>query len=280
MRSPNTTPLLTDLRVQAVKESREEKEEKTEQYNVLEGLRKYAANHVLLVGRPGSGKSTALAQLLFEESEKARILLTDEENQERTIHIPILVELRYCKTSIVDLILKFLKRHKLIINNSELDDILSGKTNIIPWLLFDGVNELPSDEARWDLQDFLRDNEAIPMIFTTRDIEIGGDLNIKKKLEMLPLTQPQIQQFILAYFPEVGEQERRELENRLREFWETPLLLWMICFVFAPNGEETPTTSGLLFREFAQKFEKKRGRRKAHKFHINCVFGRSGYYNI
>ena len=265
MRSPNTTPLLTDLRVQAVKESREEKEEKTEQYNVLEGLRKYAANHVLLVGRPGSGKSTALAQLLFEESEKAQILLTNEENQKRIIHIPILVELRYCKTSIVDLILKFLKRHKLIINNSELDDILSGNTNIIPWLLFDGVNELPSDEARWSLQDFLRDNEAIPMIFTTRDVEIGGDLNIEKKLKMLPLTQLQIQQFILAYFPEVGEQERRELENRLREFGETPLLLWMICCVFVPNSEKIPTTSGLLFREFAKKFDKKKREKEGAK---------------
>lgn len=258
MRSPNTTLLLTDLRVQTVKESREEREETTEQYSVLEGLRKYAANHVLLVGRPGSGKSTALAQLLFEESTKARVLLTDEENQERTIHIPILVELRYWKTSIVDLILQFLKRHKLIINNSELNDILLSNTNIIPLLLFDGVNELPSDEARWSLQDFLRDNEAIPMIFTTRDIEIGGDLNLEKKLEMSQLTQPQIQQFILAYFPEVGEKERRKLENRLREFGETPLLLWMICFVFAPNSDKIPTTSGLLFREFAKKFDKKK----------------------
>ena len=265
MRSPNTTPLLMVLQVQAVQESREEREETTEQYSVLEGLRKYAANHVLLVGRPGSGKSTALAQLLFEESEKAQILLTNEENQKSIIHIPILVELRYCKTSIVDLILKFLKRHKLIINNSELDDILSGKTNIIPWLLFDGVNELPSDEARWSLQDFLRDNEAIPMIFTTRDVEIGGDLNIKKKLEMLPLTQLQIQQFVLAYFPEIGEQERRKLENRLREFGETPLLLWMICFVFAPNGEKIPTTSGLLFREFAKNFDKKKREKEGAK---------------
>jgi predicted NACHT family NTPase len=40
--------------------------EKIERFGVLEGLRKYADRHVLLVGRPGSGKSTALARLMFE----------------------------------------------------------------------------------------------------------------------------------------------------------------------------------------------------------------------
>ncbi len=254
MRSPNTTPLLADLRVQVVKESREEREEKTEQYGVLEGLRKYAANHLLLVGRPGSGKSTALAQLLFEESEKARVLLTDEKNQEK-IEIPILLELRYCKTSIVDLILQFLKRHKLIISNNELDNILLGNTNIIPWLLFDGVNELPSDEAQSNLQEFRRQNEEIPMIFTTRDIEIGG---VEQRLDILPLTKPQMDQFVHDYFPERGKQVLTQLGTRLREFGETPLLLWMLCFVFATNKDEVPSTSGLLFRKFTEIFEKKK----------------------
>jgi HEAT repeat protein len=251
--------------VQTVKDPREEREEETEQYSVLEGLRKYAANHVLLVGRPGSGKSTALAQLLFEESEKAQILLTNEKNQKRIIHIPILVELRYCKTSIVDLILKFLKRHELIINNSKLDDILLGKTNVIPLLLFDGLNELSNDNAREEVKDFLRENKKISMVFTTRDIEIGGDFNIEKKLEMLPLNQLQMQQFVLTYFPEVGERVLRELGTRLKEFGETPLLLWMICFVFAPNGEKIPTTSGLLFHEFAKKFDKKKREKESAK---------------
>jgi predicted NACHT family NTPase len=43
-----------------------EPKEKIERLPVLEGLRKYAQNPVLLVGRPGSGKSTALARLLLE----------------------------------------------------------------------------------------------------------------------------------------------------------------------------------------------------------------------
>jgi predicted NACHT family NTPase len=58
--------------VQAKQQERGETPEKIERLPVQEGLRKYAENHVLLVGRPGSGKSTALARLLLEEAQKAR----------------------------------------------------------------------------------------------------------------------------------------------------------------------------------------------------------------
>jgi hypothetical protein len=58
--------------VEAKQQERGETPEKTERLPVLEGIRKYADNHVLLVGRPGSGKSTALARLLLEEAQKVR----------------------------------------------------------------------------------------------------------------------------------------------------------------------------------------------------------------
>jgi DNA polymerase III delta prime subunit len=64
-----------------------EKKEKIERLPVLEGICKYAADHVLLAGRPGSGKSTALARLLLQEAE---IAIKDKQAK-----IPVLVELRY-----------------------------------------------------------------------------------------------------------------------------------------------------------------------------------------
>jgi predicted NACHT family NTPase len=39
---------------------------------VLQGLLKYAPEHVLLVERPGSGKSTALVRLLLNEASKRK----------------------------------------------------------------------------------------------------------------------------------------------------------------------------------------------------------------
>ena len=155
------SPLWFDfgLMVQTVEREREERgkgEEKVERLSVLEGLRKYASEHVLLVGRPGSGKSTALVRLVLEEAQSCREasgrfpltplksgeedfstyseakgetsgitplnppLLRGEEKpplapplirEAGGVKIPVLVELRYYRTSILDLIQDFLQRH-------------------------------------------------------------------------------------------------------------------------------------------------------------------------
>jgi HEAT repeat protein len=283
MRSPNTTPLLTDLRVQAVQESREDREEKTEQYSVLEGLRKYAANHVLLVGRPGSGKSTALARLLLEESNQlitsddseksksltqslgkvASLLRFSAQRQKREFgssapllskgkigSIPILVELRNYDKSILDLIDRFLKAHQLKLDRN----ILNNLNSICPLLLFDGINELPTDKARQDLLRFRQQYPQISMIFTTRSIELGGNLEIEKKLEMLPLTEPQMIHFVRGYLPKKGDAMLKNLGDRLKEFGQTPLLLWMLCSVFQ-NNNQIPANLGLVFRFFIKKYD-------------------------
>ncbi|MBN3927041.1 MAG: HEAT repeat domain-containing protein [Nostoc sp. NMS4] len=223
--------------------------EKIEQLNILEGLRKYAPVHVLLVGRPGSGKSTALERLLWEEAQKGK---QGEANQK----IPVLVELRRYKTSVLDLIRDFLTRYNLDLNSIEIESLLFRGQFL---LLVDGLNELPNDEARRDLDGFRQKYRRLtPMIFTTRYLGVGGDLGIEKKLEMQPLTEPQMQHFVRAYLPEVGDEMLRQLAGRLRELAETPLLLWMLCEVFN-SDKQIPTSLGVLFRVFSGEYHKLKG---------------------
>ena len=276
-------PLLFDfgLMVQTVERDREQRakgEETVERLSVLEGLRKYASEHVLLVGRPGSGKSTALVRLLLEEAQKNLTppaplpckgrgeqdfslmdspLLAGEGLGERSSKghgnqpkIPVLVELRYYRTSILDLIQDFLQRHEpnLTVDAETLKTWLRQGQLL---LLVDGLNELPSEEARRDLHKLRQDyQKTTPMIFTTRDLGVGGDLDIAKKLEMQPLNEAQMQQFVRAYLPEQGEQMLRQLGSRLREFGQTPLLLWMLCSLFRAMGK-VPPNLGKVFRQFA-----------------------------
>ncbi|PSR16897.1 hypothetical protein C8255_15460 [filamentous cyanobacterium CCP3] len=221
--------------------------EKTERLPVLDGIRKYADSHVLLVGRPGSGKSTALIRLVLE--------VATETLKEGQGQIPILVELRYWQTSVIERIQAFLHQHDpiLSLDNAALNALLRQGRFL---LLIDGLNELPSDEARTQLASFRRDHPKVPMIFTTRDLGLGGDLGIEKKLEMQPLTEPQMKAFVRAYVPDQAEAMLRQLNNRLREFGQTPLLLWMLCEVFqrSPN-QQMPTNLAEVFRAFTAMYE-------------------------
>ncbi|NEN96836.1 MAG: NACHT domain-containing protein [Moorea sp. SIO3I7] len=239
------TPRLFDfgLMVQTIKSEQPERNqnrEETERLPILEGLRKYADDHVLLVGRPGSGKSTALVQLLADKGIQGKI--------------PVLVELRYYQTSVLELVRNFLKRHGVLLDSTDIERLLfDGQF----WLLIDGVNELPSDDARQDLTQFRQDyQKSTPMIFTTRDLGVGGDLGIQKKLEMQPLSAAQMSEFVRKYLPQQGEQMLEQLSDRLREFGQTPLLLMMLCDLFKSIGK-IPSNLGLVFRSFTQFYSKK-----------------------
>ncbi|MEQ9548065.1 MAG: HEAT repeat domain-containing protein [Coleofasciculus sp. G3-WIS-01] len=269
--SQDVTPIFDfGLIVQRVKKEEREQpqEEKVERFSVLEGLRKYAQEQVLLVGRPGSGKSTALARLLLEEAttQKSEFLNNSDfslctqealtpspspnSGRGESTQIPVLVELRYWQGSITQLILNAFTRHELPLTAAQLETVLSRSL-----ILFDGVNELPSEEARSQLSDFRRNHPKVPMIFTTRDLSLGGDLVIEQKLEMQPLTEAQMQAFIRAYVPEQAEEMLRQLGERLREFGKTPLLLWMLCDLFGET-QTIPENLGLVFRLFTQGYER------------------------
>ncbi|NJK77400.1 MAG: hypothetical protein HC942_30105 [Microcoleus sp. SU_5_6] len=271
----------------------EKPQEKIERFPVLKGLRKYAfdekTRQLLLVGRPGSGKSTALARLLLEES--TRIQLTsrsilnnpvgagspigleaaDNLNKPALPHeqplsdigarfqiqhsdtIPVLVELRYWQTSLDDLMLAAFRRHGLELSATELDRLLAANRLLV---LLDGVNELPSEEARSQLATFRHKYSRVPAIFTTRDLILGGDVGIEKKLEMQPLTEPQMQDFVRAYLPEQGEAMLRQLQGRLRDLGKTPLLLWMLCEVVQQSPKaQLPKNLGGIFQAFTRSYE-------------------------
>ena len=96
------------------------------------------------------------------------------------------------------------------------------------------------------------------MIFTTRPLNVGVDLGIEKKLEMKPLSPEQMQEFTRKHLgTERGEALLNQLGERLREFGETPLLLWMICGLFSKT-QQIPSNLGLVFRTFVSIYEKEK----------------------
>ncbi len=267
--SEQKLPSLFDfgLMVQAVRRSQLETGEvleETERLPVLAGLRKYAKEHVLLAGQLGSGKSAAIAQLLLEEAKASHLVLSSEREEESSApalreadrvlpRIPVLVKLRQYKISVLDLIGRFLQRHGLQLDSAEIETLLLEGQFL---LLVDGVNELPTEAAQRDLEAFRQSYIATPTIFTTRDLGVAGDLGIDNKLEMQPLTEGQIQQFVHAYLPTQGDQMLRQWSDRLWDLGQIPLLLWMLCELFRATGN-LPPNLGLAFRYFTQSYDRK-----------------------
>ena len=72
-----------------------------------------------------------------------------------------------------------------------------------------------------------------------------------------------MQEFVRAYLS--GESDQLYLwlkSSRLQHFAETPLLLWMLCIIFAENGK-VPDNLGLAFREFTKFYDQRTEEKKA-----------------
>jgi HEAT repeat protein len=249
-----TTDALLTLEAEIVKqeelptEGAERTPVKVERLPVLEMLRKYGLGekrvHLLLAGKPGSGKSTTLRRMCVELAE---IALGDELQP-----IPVFVQLKGDKPLLTIIQAEF-RRAKLKVTEEQIDDLLLADQLV---LLLDGVNEIPSEQLRRELQEFRENNLTTPTIFTTRDLTVGGSLGIDKRLEMRSLTNEQMRKFVHKYLPEYGDKLLGQLRDRLREIAETPLLLKMLCEVFDPKTGQIPQNKGELFELFDRKYQR------------------------
>jgi HEAT repeat protein len=203
---------------------------------VLEVLDEYPNQKLLIAGIPGAGKSTLMARMLLKLAHRAQ--------ENLSVPIPVLVELRsyHSRDGIWVLIQTSLEECDLYLEVSEIKKLVAEKQLI---LLIDGLNELSEESARNELDKLCR--RSILLIVATR--ELSRNLSIERKLEIQPLSPSEVETFLLERLPTYDRARVRELCDRVRDFGQTPLMVWMLYSVFSQKGE-IPQTRGEAYRAF------------------------------
>ncbi|MGJ5675075.1 MAG: HEAT repeat domain-containing protein [Nostochopsis sp.] len=259
-------PFDFDLQVKEVKPqqsrgtSSENPSNPTSPLPVIEALHQYVADtkHVLLVGRPGAGKTKTLIRYLLKQAKKA---LTDE-----LAKIPVLIELKTYKAStdnesgILHLIKQeFEESCDLSLTLTDLKQYLFTDRRFI--LLIDGLNELTSNEAIADLNKF-RDRcrkKQIPIVLTTRGLGYR-DLDIETKLEIQPISPADRRRFIEERVSAGDQQKLQAWMNRAQQADYTPFVMWMlaeICQQVNSSSQLESFSLGEAFREFVRLYQDK-----------------------
>jgi len=235
------------------KKSEEEKKAPIPSLPIFQEIQNYVeSEHILLVGSPGVGKSTALLRCLVDFAKK--------ELEKPEPRIPVLIPLKYKvsfsspedPSGMLSLIRDALK--PLLLTIPEVEELLFQKRLI---LLLDGLNEMPADTVRTQLKKFREgcDQIKIPLICTTRELG-NGDLGIKRRLQVQPLDPREIERFLRECMPGKAQQVLQLLSRDNRELSRTPFVLWMLYQLFQDTGTAAVDTLGQAFRQFFHTFKK------------------------
>ncbi|MEB3177814.1 MAG: HEAT repeat domain-containing protein [Nostocaceae cyanobacterium] len=216
--------------------------ENTQPVPVLKAIREYAHEKILIVGSPGMGKSTLLARVMSDAAQQA---LNNPE-----FPIPVLVELKlYRESGIWVLMQTALETHNLYLDIPDIKRLVADKRLL---LLADGLNELPTEPAKYEFQKFCQ--RQIPIIVTTRDF--AGDVRIERKLQLQNLDSLKVKAFFQSRLPGQEQKQIQQLCDRVKDFGQTPLMVWMLFSVFQQKGE-IPATRGEAYRTFTTLYVEK-----------------------
>lgn len=216
------------------------------------------SKNTLLIGKPGSGKSTSLKRLLIK--------LADHYVEGKNQKLPVLIELRRVgRQSSVDgesISVYKLIMSKLCEDKQQVRQLLKSGELV---LLLDGLNEVPANSK--GLYDFISDYPNTTVVITTREFGHESHLSVDSIIRLQPLKKYQSYEFIKQRFS--GTQNSidellMQKHEKLRELTEIPLFLDMLCETYQLTGHVAENI-GELFRSFTKSLYSK------HKPSISLV---------
>jgi hypothetical protein len=213
---------------------------------------------IILLGRPGYGKTTTLKSICFD-------LITGSSPLPNAFPIPIVIRLREIDSSVslFDIILSFLQiefttSKDELLKSSEIDHLI--KVALVSKLIndhslviaIDGFDELPTADAivhgrrisskdrfLLDFRQLCLSNNSGYIFLTSRTADFPYEIEGVNKYEIGSLSAGQIKKFVTKYFrnPEQASEARGLIiEKKLLGSEFIPLTLTYICMVYARYG--------------------------------------------
>jgi hypothetical protein len=243
-----------------------------EQYNVESPFRRgmgivevtQALRRFVLVGEPGAGKTTALRYLALTYAlhlSKNPALASYKQGESLAYRIPIILELNLYRpveqgNGIHRMIFEQLYPYAFSdAIDSAIEQLLVHGSLLV---MLDGLNECPLvfwERAVSDIKHFLLRYGKTECVIScrTRDFPDVFHLSV---VTIKPLTDGQIDRFILRALSEIDDVEKRcsELKellfSRHSELIRNPLLLSMVIDVYRESNWRLPDNRGVLFKRF------------------------------
>lgn len=217
--------------------------------NLLQML--HAADRLLVLGEPGSGKTVSLERLAWE-------LCSPPEPAQPAV--PVLVRLfHYAGTPLADWVRALLQEtgHLRLDDERALAAFLK-EGQVCCFFLFDGLNEVPPPYRDRLVDELVRWMATYPrhrVILTSRGQDelwrrLRGEVG--RAVVVQPIGGEQARDYLVAHLDERGSDLYDRLDERLRALACTPLVLYLVKEAGAA-GESVPGNRGELYARFVSR---------------------------